>query len=158
MNPIVFEYEKPAYLPVLRELVRAVQTFERFSAAHIETLGYTIAQFDIIATLGNTSGLTFKEIGELTLITKGTLTGVVDRLEAKGLVKRTADSEDARKTIVKLTAKGNKEFIRIFPAHLDHCRDVFDLLCPRTLERLGSDAKELRHAFQGILCQDPDKF
>ena len=34
--------------------------------------------FDIIVTLGNTPGLSFKELGQRTLITKGTLTGVVD--------------------------------------------------------------------------------
>jgi MarR family 2-MHQ and catechol resistance regulon transcriptional repressor len=48
----------------------------------------TPSQFDIIATLGNTPGMTLQGIGEKTLITKGTLTGVVDRLQEKGLVDR----------------------------------------------------------------------
>jgi MarR family transcriptional regulator, 2-MHQ and catechol-resistance regulon repressor len=148
------EYQKPAYVPVLRELVRVVQTFERYSAAHVETLGYTAPQFDIIATLGNTDGLTFKELGAKTLITKGTLTGVVDRLESRGLVKRTEVKDDARKTVVKLTAKGEREFVRVFPTHLEYCRVVFDRLCPYTLQRLGHDARELREAFEGIVCQD----
>jgi MarR family transcriptional regulator, 2-MHQ and catechol-resistance regulon repressor len=147
------QYEKPKFVPVLRELVTVVQRFEKFSADHIHTLGYTAPQFDIIATLGNTDGMTFKELGKKTLITKGTLTGVVDRLEAKGLVKRIAVAEDARKTIVRLTSKGEKEFIRVFPAHLEYCRVVFDRLCPMTLSRLGHDARELRDAFEGIICE-----
>jgi MarR family transcriptional regulator, 2-MHQ and catechol-resistance regulon repressor len=151
MNATATKYQKPAYIGVVRELVRAVQTFERFSATHVETLGYTPAQFDIIVTLGNTDGMTFKELGEKTLITKGTLTGVVDRLEAKGIVKRGDDSLDARKSIVKLTQKGVKEFLRIFPAHLEYGRLVFDRLCPETLQRLGEDAKTLREAFEGIV-------
>ncbi len=156
MSVQILDYEKPKYVPVLRELVRVVQTFERYSAAHIETLGFTAPQFDIISTLGNTAGMTFKELGQKTLITKGTLTGVVDRLEAKGLVKRCAVAQDARKTIVKLTAKGNAEFIRIFPTHLEYCREVFDRLCPHTLSRLGHDARELRLAFEGIVCSDSE--
>jgi MarR family transcriptional regulator, 2-MHQ and catechol-resistance regulon repressor len=156
MSHEMLNYEKPKYVSVLRELVTVVQTFESFSAHHIATLGYTAPQFDIIATLGNTNGMTFKELGHKTLITKGTLTGVVDRLEAKNLVKRIPDKEDARKTIVRLTSKGEKEFIRIFPAHLEHCRVVFDRLCPMTLSRLGHDARELRLAFEGIICQDDE--
>jgi MarR family transcriptional regulator, 2-MHQ and catechol-resistance regulon repressor len=154
MSVQILDYQKPKYVPVLRELVRAVQTFERYSAAHVETLGFTAPQFDIISTLGNTAGMTFKELGEKTLITKGTLTGVVDRLEAKGLVKRFSDAQDARKTILRLTAKGNQEFIRVFPIHLEYCREIFDRLCPNTLSRLGHDARELRLAFEGIICQD----
>ena len=74
--------EEP-FLPSLRELVRCYQTFSAYSAAHLRTLGLTPPQFDIVATLGNTPGMTPKEVGEKTLITKGTLTGVVDRLAAK---------------------------------------------------------------------------
>ena len=94
---------KPAFLPLMRELVRCYQAFEQYSAAHIRELGLTPAQFDVIATLGNTEGMTFKELGEKTLITKGTLTGVVDRLVEKGLVTRKDHPCDARCFKVVLT-------------------------------------------------------
>jgi MarR family transcriptional regulator, 2-MHQ and catechol-resistance regulon repressor len=152
----IIDYEKPKYVPVLRELVRVVQTFEHYSDEHIRSLGYTGPQFDIIATLGNTDGMTFKELGSKTLITKGTLTGVVDRLVAKALVRRVEDTQDARKTIVRLTPKGEREFARIYPTHLEYCKIVFDRLCPYTLGRLGHDARELRLAFEGIVCQDDE--
>jgi DNA-binding MarR family transcriptional regulator len=71
----------------MRELARAYQAFERFDAAGIREHGLTPPQADVIFTLGNTEGMTFKDLGEKTLITKGALTGVVDRLEAKGLVR-----------------------------------------------------------------------
>jgi DNA-binding MarR family transcriptional regulator len=45
------------------------------------------------------------ELGERTLITKGTLTGVVDRRVTKGLVPRTSDITDSRRQIVQLTKK-----------------------------------------------------
>jgi hypothetical protein len=54
--------------------VQCYQAFEAYSATHIRTLGLTPPQFDIVATLGNTSGMTATELGEKTLITKGTLT------------------------------------------------------------------------------------
>src|SRR4051812_12875093 len=90
------------FLSALRELVQCYQAFERYSSMHILTLDLTPPQFDVIATLGNTEGMTFRELGERTLITKGTLTGVVDRLEAKEIVVRESSPKDGRSTIVRL--------------------------------------------------------
>ena len=55
------------FLPMLRELARCYQAFEAYSGAHVRSLGLTPSQFDIVATLGNTPGLSFKELGEKTL-------------------------------------------------------------------------------------------
>ena len=103
------------YLRSVRLLSECFHAFERQAGARIrERTGLTPSQFDIIATLGNTDGMSFKELGERTLITKGTLTGVVDRLEAKGLVVRVTLQQDRRSTIVRLTDKGHEEFTRVF--------------------------------------------
>jgi MarR family 2-MHQ and catechol resistance regulon transcriptional repressor len=109
----------------IRLLTECYQAFEKMSGSHVRSVGLTPAQFDIIATLGNTSGMTFKELGEKTLITKGTLTGVVDRLESKGLVKRVCQAEDRRSTMVKLTPHGDKEFDRVFKPHVKYCKQTF---------------------------------
>lgn len=76
------------YMPLVRALIECAQSFERCSGAHVRELGLTPAQFDIIATLGNTDGMSCKELGEKTLIIKGTMTGVLNRLEQKGLLSR----------------------------------------------------------------------
>lgn len=109
----------------IRLLAQCYHAFEQISAAHVRTLDLTPAQFDIVATLGNTPGMSFKELGDKTLITKGTLTGVVDRLEAKGLVRRVIKPEDRRSMIVQLTEKGEAEFQRIFAPHIAFCKQPF---------------------------------
>ncbi len=106
------------FLPTLQALAQCYQAFEAFSGAHIRELGLTPPQFDIVATLGNTAGMTATELGEKTLITKGTLTGVVDRLAARGLVERIAHERDGRCQIVRLTPEGEALFEQVFPAHL----------------------------------------
>lgn len=106
---------KERYLRSIRLLSECYHAFGRQAGANIRSrTGLTPSQFDIIATLGNTPGMTFKELGEKTLITKGTLTGVVDRLQEKGLVVRMMQPEDRRSTVVKLTRKGDAEFKRVF--------------------------------------------
>jgi len=131
---------------MMRELVRCYQAFEKYSAAHVRMLGLTPSQFDIIATLGNTPGMTFRELGEKTLITKGTLTGVVDRLERKGLVERAPLAADGRCSIVKLTRAGEREFRRVFDNHLTHVGAALDRISPQRQESLRRDLVRLREA------------
>ena len=136
------------FLSVLRELVQCYQAFERYSAAHIQTMDLTPPQFDVVATLGNTEGMTFRELGERTLITKGTLTGVVDRLEAKDIVRRVDCPDDGRSTIVSLTKQGEKIFSKAFPAHVSHLHHAFGQVCSRELSALGKGLGTLRKALQ----------
>lgn len=135
------------FMPVVRELLECARAFERCSSAHVRTLQLTPAQFDIIATLGNTEGMTCKELGEKTLITKGTLTGVLDRLEGKGLVERTPSLEDGRSWITRPTRRGQALFEEIFPAHIKYLQPQFDTIRDSELETMRAILKRLREAF-----------
>ena len=50
------------YLKSVRLLAECLQGFERFSGESVRQCGLTHAQFDIIATLGNTPGMSIKEL------------------------------------------------------------------------------------------------
>jgi len=132
----------------MRELVRCYQAFEQYSAAHIRDMGLTPAQFDVIATLGNTEGMTFKELGEKTLITKGTLTGVVDRLVEKGLVARKDHPCDARCFKVVLTRAGEREFLRVFEPHVEHVGLAFERLSGDEIKLMIEKLQTLRQQFE----------
>lgn len=106
-------------------LAECMQGFERFSGGSVRRCGLTHAQFDIIATLGNTQGMSYKELGERTLITKGTLTGVIERLEQKGLVARCRSGEDKRSFFVSLTAAGEAMFEQVFPPMVEDGKRLF---------------------------------
>ena len=136
------------FLPTVQALVQCYQAFEAYSAADIRALGLTPPQFDIVATLGNTAGMTATELGEKTLITKGTLTGVVDRLAERGWVERVAHGSDRRCQIIRLTPDGEALFARVFPAHLAHLaacfRGVSAAEHARWQEALGTPEKHFR--------------
>jgi MarR family 2-MHQ and catechol resistance regulon transcriptional repressor len=135
------------FLPLLRELSRTYQAFEVYSSAHVRMLGLTPAQFDIVVTLGNTPGMTASELGEKTLITKGTLTGVVDRLVDKKLVRRAVMPNDGRCQLILLTSQGEKMFARIFPAHLTHMEHAFAQLTQKELTGMTENLRRLRGLF-----------
>ncbi len=136
-----------SFLPVLRELALAYQAFERYSAPDMKVLGLTPTQFDIIATLGNQPPMTCKELGEKTLVTKGTLTGVLERLEMKGILERKLNPDDGRSQIIGLTKEGQNLFEKVFPHHLEHLEKAFGKLSLGEMGEIEVSLKKLRKIF-----------
>ena len=136
------------FLPALRNLVSAYQAFERYSAPDLKAMGLTMTQFDVIATLGNQPPMTCKELGEKTLVTKGTLTGVLERLEAKGILERKLNPEDARSQMIGLTKTGQDLFEKVFPSHIQHSEKAFVKLSPKQLKDIQDSLQSLKDIFQ----------
>ncbi len=137
------------YLKVLRPLVEAYLAFCREDGRHIKSLKLTPSQFDVIATLGDTEGMTCAELSNATLVTKGTLTGVLDRLAAKGLIKREVVAGDRRSTRIILTEKGDALFRKVFAAHIAHIRPFFErALSQKDVEQMRTLLLRLRDSFQ----------
>ncbi len=132
---------------LMRELVSTYQAFESFSSAHIRSLGLTVTQFDVLATLGNQPPMTCKELGEKTLILKGTMTGVLERLESKGLIEKFPNEEDGRSYKIGLTTSGKHLFEQAFPAHLKHLQTAFEKLDSAKIEQAVKALKEVKAVF-----------
>lgn len=78
----------------------------------------TLAQIDVLVTIAGVEGgegLSCSEIADRTLITKGGITGILDRLEARGLIKRIQSRDDRRSVNVRLSAKGAELFRKLYP-------------------------------------------
>ncbi|CAN6132286.1 MarR Transcriptional regulators [Methylophilaceae bacterium] len=136
------------FLPLLRELASSYQAFERFSAPHIKSMNLTASQFDVIATLANQPPMTCKELGEKTLITKGTLTGILDRLVIKEIIVRISNDEDGRSQKIQLTEYGQTIFSQAFPSHMQHLEKAFGQLSEADMINLSSSLKKLRLAME----------
>lgn len=138
------------FLPLLREIVKSYQAFDNYSAPHIKSMHLTPPQFDVIATLGNQPPMTCKTLGDKTLITKGTLTGILDRLESKGMIERKANEDDARSQKIALTAAGQAIFEHTFPTHMQHLEKAFKQLSPQQMVDLTSSLKQLRESIEKL--------
>jgi DNA-binding MarR family transcriptional regulator len=142
------DFKDDPYLSLLRPLVEAYLAFYRVGNRHIQSLGLTPGQFDVIAELEGTEGLTCAQLSEHTLTTKGTLTGVLDRLEHRGLIERGQVGGDRRATRVQLTSKGMDLFQQVFPAHAEFMRPFF---------AQALNASEVQVA-KRLLCRVRDSF
>lgn len=135
------------FLPTLKSLVLTYQSFEQYSAPHIKSMGLTMTQFDVIATLGNQPPMTCKDLGDKTLVTKGTLTGVLERLEGRGIIQRSVNPTDARSQMIGLTKKGQQLFEKVFPEHLQHLQKAFGQLSKQDLHDLTQSLQKLKAVF-----------
>jgi MarR family transcriptional regulator, 2-MHQ and catechol-resistance regulon repressor len=131
----------------MRSLATAYQTFYTHTDRHIRSLGLTVPQFDVIVTLGNTDGMLMNELAEQTLVTKGTLTGIVDRLEQKGYVRREIPPNNRRCFRVVLTSTGETLFQQVFPENIEYLKDCFDQLNSEELASIKASLDQLRSIF-----------
>jgi MarR family transcriptional regulator, 2-MHQ and catechol-resistance regulon repressor len=135
------------FLPVIKQLAIAYQEFEGYSSAHIRGLGLLPVQFDVIATVANQSPMTYKQLGEKTLISKSSLTGVVERMVQKGFITTLENPNDARSHFLKLTDKGQKIFEKFFPEHLKHLEVAFQKLSKKQMKEIEEALKTLKSIF-----------
>jgi MarR family 2-MHQ and catechol resistance regulon transcriptional repressor len=134
-------------LSLIKELVSTYQAFESFSTKHVKELGLTATQFDVIATLGNQPPMTCKELGEKTLILKGTMTGVLERLETRGLIEKIPNADDGRSYKIGLTESGDSLFKKVFPKHLRYLEQAFEKLSHKDLELAVNALRNIKEVF-----------
>src|SRR5882724_1402123 len=103
---------------VLWKAARAVQAYAEKSILELEMCG---SDFAVLEALLHKGPLPVNEIGKKVLLTSGSITVAVDRLETKGLVERRAHGTDRRARIVHLTKEGRKVITR---AYADHAADM----------------------------------
>lgn len=136
------------HLKVVRPLVEAYLAFSRADNRHIRSMRLTPSQFDVLVTLGDTNGMTCSELSAATLVTKGTLTGVLDRLCAKGLTRRDPGPRDRRSTTIRLTPKGYALFQSVFAKHIAFLRPYFERsLTPEDVDSVVGLLRRIRDSF-----------
>jgi len=123
---------------VLWKAASAVQAYAQKSISELEMCG---SDFAVLEALLHKGPLPVNEIGKKVLLTSGSITVAVDRLEAKELVERRAHGTDRRARMVHLTREGRKVITRVYA---DHAADM---------ERLASSSltKTERKTLIGLL-------
>ena len=89
----------------------------------LDEFGLTYTQYITMLVLWEKKVVTVKQLGEALYLDSGTLTPLLKKLEAKGLVRRTRSEEDERNLIVTLTEAGEamKEPAEIIPKQMATC-------------------------------------
>jgi DNA-binding MarR family transcriptional regulator len=84
----------------------AGHAFTRFYKPRLDALDLTYPQYLVFLVLWEKDDLTVKALGERLFLDSGTITPLIKRLEARGLVERRRDEDDERQVRIRLTAEG----------------------------------------------------
>ena len=77
-------------------------------ASLLRPLKLTVAQFDALANLYVQDSISQQQLAQRLLVTKGNVSGLVDRLAARKLVARKPDPADGRRNLIRLTKSGQR--------------------------------------------------
>ncbi|WP_245237897.1 MarR family winged helix-turn-helix transcriptional regulator [Paenibacillus etheri] len=73
---------------------------------YLDKIGLTYSQYLVMLVLWERQQCTVKEIGEALFLDSGTLTPLLKRLQAAGLIVRERSTQDERKVLISLTEHG----------------------------------------------------
>ena len=104
-------------------------------------------EYDVMFTLTRAANRTLRlrDLNKFVLLTQPSVSRLVDRLAARGLVEKLPDATDARGTVIRLTDAGHAAFYavaRVHGASID--RIVGDALTPAELAELTRLTTKLR--------------
>ncbi|WP_246812149.1 MarR family winged helix-turn-helix transcriptional regulator [Microvirga sp.] len=100
------EIEAADPLRIWFRIIRLNRRATNAVAAELKALGLSIPQFDLLSTLTEREGSSQQELAERLYVTKGNVSGLLDRMVEAGLVERRAIPGDRRSNALYLTAKG----------------------------------------------------
>lgn len=118
---------------VFHSLVRMWGLLRQAQDPHFARFGISISQWGILRVLQRAEakgevGLPLKEVSARMLIQPPSVTGVVDRLEREGLVKRASSDKDLRVRRLTLTTAGRQLMARALVGHAERIDSMFEVL------------------------------
>jgi DNA-binding MarR family transcriptional regulator len=108
----------------------------------LDALGLTYPQYLVMLALWESDGPAVSELGRRLFLDSGTLTPLLKRMEAAGLVSRLRSAEDERRVHVHLTAAGRR--LKARAAHVPGCVLAASRCSVPELLRLTRDVRTLR--------------
>lgn len=133
-------------LRVWFRLIR-LQTRARLSIANrLRELDLSVPQCDVLTTLTEREGVSQQELAARLYVTKGNISGLIDRLVASGLVERRTLAGDRRSHAIHLTPTGRDLARRGIETQKAFVEQTFGKIAPERLalfEELLVEAREL---------------
>jgi MarR family 2-MHQ and catechol resistance regulon transcriptional repressor len=141
---------QPRYQALL-QLLRAADTLWNASRILFERWDLSPSQFNILNLLHlNPEGSTQSDLGRQLVMHRSNVTGLVDRLEKRGLVRRTEVAGDRRSYNVTLTAPGRDIMAAILPLYYEGAIRVWQDVPEKRIQSLLSDLHTVAQKAESI--------
>ncbi|HUI00131.1 MAG TPA: MarR family transcriptional regulator [Nitrososphaerales archaeon] len=103
----------------------------------------TLQQFAMLRLVGRAGPLPMNKLSEELRVSPPNITGIVDRLEKKGLVKRVESQADRRTKEIHLTETGNVVLRRVRKGYTEALQESLDALTPEEQDILAKLMRKL---------------
>ena len=118
----------------------------RFEERNIGRQGFaSLSDYAVLEVLMHKGPLPVNKIGEMILLTSGSITTAVQRMEKKGLVRRERSEGDARVVLVHLTDEGRELIGRAFVDHAANLDALFDAFTEEERVQFAALVSKLGH-------------
>ncbi len=134
-------YDKEIKLMIV--LKKLYKTLNDSLAKDLKRLGISVTDYAILSVLESTGAIPMQKLGELVLITSGTITYATDRILKVGLVKKIQDEFDKRKFLIELTETGYETLKNINSEHLPYLGKVLGSFSGDELDEITGTIKKL---------------
>jgi MarR family 2-MHQ and catechol resistance regulon transcriptional repressor len=124
-------------------LSRCYNTFAQSEATRTKMKELTAPQFGVLEALAHLGPMKMCDLGGKLLMSGANVTGVVDRLERKGFVRRVMQAGDRRTYIIHLTDAGGKLISKTFSRHAKVIEELAGSLTASEKRQLTSLLKKL---------------
>jgi MarR family 2-MHQ and catechol resistance regulon transcriptional repressor len=131
-------------------LWKAAKAVDRVDRDSIRKTGLTLSDFAIMEALLHKGPLPINQIGEKVLLSSGSMTAAVNRLENAGHVQRIQDPSDGRCYYVHLTKTGRRIVSQAFRRHAKNLEKAAGALTAeertelvRLLKKVGLQAQQM---------------
>ncbi len=121
-------------------------------------LGVSTSNLHLMSMLERHGELAMSRIAEALDVSVSTATGLVDRMEERGLVERARDGVDRRVVLVRLTDGGRRALAEIDVYRDEALKRIVDQLDERQLASLASTLEDLKAAVGRVAQEDPELF
>jgi len=107
--------------------------------------GFTVSEWRVLATLAGNEPMSIGRLAKIAVSKQPTVTRVLDRMQARGHVRRLPHASDRRVTLVTITPAGNKLVSGLIKLAREHERRVLE---PFGLQRAADLKQTLRHMIE----------
>jgi MarR family 2-MHQ and catechol resistance regulon transcriptional repressor len=135
---------------LLVNLIYTCDVLQTRLARAVEEQGLSPAAFNVLMILSRNEGrgCPMHELGEVLLVSRANVTGLVDCLERKNLVERVADPADRRVRLVSITEAGQKLLEKLAPGHYASVREMLKEIKNSEKATLNALLTKLRRSVQ----------
>lgn len=106
------------------------------ASSYVERFKLTIPEWRIMAVLGRFPGITAGMVARRTAMDKVAVSRALARLQSAGYLRRKGDKSDRRRSLLQLSAAGNRLYQRIAPLAMDFENQLLDSLTERDRRHL----------------------